>query len=58
MGYVAPTAGTGLVPLYRLYSAAATDQFYTTNASERDTAVRSLGYVEEGIVAYFAPAAP
>jgi hypothetical protein len=38
-----------LVPLYRLYSPGATDHFYTTNTAERDHAIHTLGYHDEGI---------
>lgn len=40
------------VPLYRTYSASASDHFYTTSASERDNAVQRLGYTDEGITGY------
>jgi len=35
------------VPLYRLFSSHAADHFYTTNAAERDNAVRAYGYKYE-----------
>jgi len=39
-------------PLYRLYSAAAGDHFYTMSAAERNNAVTADGYTYEGIAAY------
>ncbi len=39
-------------PLYRLYSAAQGDHFYTTSASERDTAIARDGYVSESVTGY------
>ena len=41
----------GTLPLYRLYSLAATDHLYTTDPNERDSAQR-IGYVLEGVVCY------
>jgi hypothetical protein len=52
---VGSTPAPGLVPLYRLWSAAWGDHFYTISESERDRAVREVGYVAEGIAAYVAP---
>ncbi len=43
-----PTPSTGNIPLYRLYNARANNHFYTSNASERDYAINSLGYRSEG----------
>ena len=40
------------VPLFRLYSAAQGDHFYTTSADERDNAIAQYGYVSEGIACY------
>src|SRR5579884_1251984 len=40
------------VPLYRLRHNGNTDHFYTTNAKERDDAVKKAGYVYEGIQCY------
>jgi len=53
MGYIATAAGVaGSVPLYRVYRPASTDHFYTTSAAERDAAVASLGYLDEGVAGY------
>lgn len=43
------------VPLYRLWSASATDHFYTTSSQERDLAVAGLGYVSEGTTCWVHP---
>ncbi|PCH43451.1 hypothetical protein WOLCODRAFT_75032 [Wolfiporia cocos MD-104 SS10] len=42
----------GAVPFLRAYSPSATDHFYTTNATEMDIAVNSLGYSAEGNAGY------
>ena len=55
LGYWAGDARCGAIPLYRLYSGAAGNHFYTTSAPERDNAVSVYGYVEEGIAAYAWP---
>jgi hypothetical protein len=39
----------GTVPVYRLSSARTGDYLYTTNATERDTAVSQYGYRYEGV---------
>jgi hypothetical protein len=52
LGYIAPTAVCGGVPLYRLYSASSNDHFYTPNASERDSAITTYGYTLESTVGY------
>jgi len=38
----------GTVPLFRMYSAAAKDHFYTTGWDEEESAIGSLGYANEG----------
>jgi hypothetical protein len=38
-----------LTPVYRLYDGANVDHFYTTSQSEKENAVRNLGYRDEGI---------
>jgi hypothetical protein len=53
--YWAGDARCGAIPLYRLYSGAAGNHFYTTSAPERDNAVSVYGYVEGGIAAYVWP---
>ncbi len=40
------------MPLYRLYSNAVTNHFYTVSASEKDSAVNNSGYTFEGIAGY------
>lgn len=52
VGFVATEATCGAVPLYRLYSSAASNHFYTTSAAERDNAVSAYGYRYESVVAY------
>ncbi|MFK7931332.1 MAG: hypothetical protein AB8H79_24325 [Myxococcota bacterium] len=52
LGYIAPTQACGSTPLYRLYSGAARNHFYTTSAPERDRAVAEYGYRFERIVGY------
>jgi hypothetical protein len=52
VGWVSTTERCGAVPLYRLYSAAASNHFYTLSAEERDNAVAVYGYVSEGVAAW------
>ncbi len=52
LGFWATAAVCGAVPLYRLYSEAAGNHFYTTNAGERDNAANNLGYQSEGVAGY------
>ena len=40
------------IPLYRAYSEKALDHFYTTNQTEMNEHVASMGYAYEGISAY------
>ena len=56
-GYVFSTQVTGSVPLYRLVLATSTvlDHFYTTSAAERDNAVKTYSYKDEGIQCYVLP---
>ncbi|OAQ96731.1 hypothetical protein LLEC1_05667 [Akanthomyces lecanii] len=52
-GFVFTTDSRGdTVPLYRGYSGAQGDHFYTVNAAEMENAVRKLGYTYEGVAAY------
>ena len=50
--YIARTPTCGAVPLYRLYSSASGDHFYTTSASERDAAISTSGYILESTAGY------
>jgi hypothetical protein len=52
MGYIATSPVCGAVPLYRMYSATASDHFFTISAPERDIAVATYGYLDEGIAGY------
>jgi hypothetical protein len=52
MGFLAPTAQCGAVPLYRLYRGANGDHYYTLSAGERDALVGAGTYVSEGIAGY------
>lgn len=52
VGWVATSETCGSVPLYRLYSAAASNHFYTLSAPERDNAIAVYGYLDEGVAAY------
>jgi hypothetical protein len=49
---LSPDSGGAVVPLYRLRHNGNTDHFYTTNAREKDDAVKRYGYVYEGIQCY------
>ncbi|KAJ7908226.1 hypothetical protein B0H13DRAFT_1617734 [Mycena leptocephala] len=49
--YIYPSALCGTVPFYRLHSAINRDHFYTTNASEKDSAMAG-GYAFEFIAGY------
>ena len=48
LGFIAPTPLCGATPLYRLYKPEASNHFYTTSDAERDNAINSLGYLDEG----------
>lgn len=52
VGYVASSAVCGATPLFRLYSGAESNHFYTVSPTERDTATTELGYRYESIVGY------
>ncbi|KAJ6529122.1 hypothetical protein DFH09DRAFT_934859 [Mycena vulgaris] len=55
--YMYSTQVCGSVPMFRLYSATATDHFYTTDAAERDAAIAGdSAYVDEGALGYVLPA--
>ncbi len=55
LGFWSPAPLCGAVPLYRLYSPASGDHFFTTSAPERDNAVAAYGYRDEGVPAYVWP---
>jgi len=48
------TAGAGLIPLYRFYSATSSDHFFTTNETEKNQIINtpSEGYNFEGVAFY------
>lgn len=52
IGYWAAAERCGSTPLYRLYSSGAGNHFYTTSASERDTAVAMYGYTFEAVAGH------
>jgi len=52
IGFIATDDSCGGTPLYRLYSATASNHFYTTSAAERDNAVAIYGYRYESVVGY------
>lgn len=52
LGFIASRPICGSTPLYRLYSATASNHFYTTSATERDRAVSEFGYRYEAIAGY------
>lgn len=51
LGYIAKSATCGAVPLYRL-SKSNGDHFYTTSSTERQKAISSNGYKDEGTAGY------
>jgi len=53
-GYVYPSPTENMVPVYHLYSSSADDHFYTASEFERDYAVATYGYANEGIAFYAA----
>jgi hypothetical protein len=52
VGFIAAEARCNSIPLYRLYSDAASNHFYTTSEAERDNAVNNLGYLYEGLAGH------
>lgn len=52
LGYVADDAACGAVPLYRLFSGAKSEHFYTTSEAERDNAVAMYGYTYESVACH------
>jgi hypothetical protein len=51
LGYVAGDGACGAVPLFRLYSGATQEHFYTISEAERDNAVAMYGYAYESVAA-------
>lgn len=52
LGYVAGDASCGAVPLFRLFSGASQEHFYTTSEAERDNAVAMYGYTYEAVACH------
>jgi hypothetical protein len=52
LGWVAGVERCGATPLYRLYTGASGNHFYTLSAAERDNAVSAYGYTYESIAAW------
>jgi hypothetical protein len=50
IGYIASSTTCGAVPLYRTSKSG--EHFYTTSLAEKNNAVQSLGYTDEGIAGY------
>jgi hypothetical protein len=53
--YVATSQQPGTVPLYRLWRAPPGDHLYTISAPERDAAVQTFGYKDEGVAGWVHP---
>ncbi len=43
------------IPFWRLYNENIQDHFYTTDAAERDRAIRDYGYKDDGVACYVLP---
>lgn len=56
LGFWAAMPVCGSTPLYRVFSEAEQNHFYTTSAPERDNATANLGYRDEGIAGHVWPA--
>ncbi|KAK0219886.1 hypothetical protein IW262DRAFT_1460997 [Armillaria fumosa] len=56
-GYIYPSTSQlcGSVPFYRMHQPTTHDHFYTTNAAERDNAIKNGRYQEEYIAGYVLP---
>ncbi|MCH9684199.1 MAG: hypothetical protein K0V04_22390, partial [Deltaproteobacteria bacterium] len=52
LGFIAADERCGSAPLYRLRNPGPDFHFYTTSAAERDNAVNSLGFEDQGIAGY------
>lgn len=55
VGFLAASPTCSSTPLYRLLNAAAGHHFYTLSAPERDFAVQTLGFTDEGVAGYVWP---
>ena len=55
--FIYPTQQCGTVPFYRLFSQGLSDHFYTTNETERNSAL-GAGYQDEGVEGYVFAATP
>ncbi|KAJ7581111.1 hypothetical protein C8J56DRAFT_959124 [Mycena floridula] len=53
-GKIFTTKELGTIPFYRLWNPTVKDHFYTTSATERDSAA-SGGYTEEGTAGFVYP---
>ena len=55
--YILPTdtQAPNAVPLFRLYSSAESDHYYTANATERNALLSAGDYVSQGIAGYVYP---
>lgn len=56
LGNVAGDGACGAIPLYRLFSGAKSEHFYTTSEAERDNAVAMYGYAYESVAGHVWPA--
>lgn len=52
LGFWASQPVCNAIPLFRVYSEAAENHFYTISGAERDNAINNLGYRDEGIAGY------
>jgi hypothetical protein len=48
LGFISPDADCAATPLYRVYAPGSDNHFYTTSLAERDNAIATLGYVDQG----------
>jgi hypothetical protein len=55
LGFWGGAPECGAIALYRLYSEAAGNHFYTISAPERDNAIATYGYRDEGIAGWVWP---
>ncbi|KAF5360742.1 hypothetical protein D9756_005096 [Leucocoprinus leucothites] len=55
IGYLHPRPQCNAVPLYRLYSSARFDHFYTINETERQNNINTGLYADQGITGYVIP---